>query len=64
MAKTTGTITVKRSRNGTTIRVTGQAANALFNAMVKSVSESTEKPIASVPEAVPPQKTISHPTNS
>lgn len=58
MAKTTGTgtVTVKRSRNGTTIRATGSAAQALFDAMVKSVSESTGWPIpgaATASEAAP-----------
>ena len=63
MAKTTGTVTVKRSRNGTTIRATGSAAQALFDAMVKSVSESTEKPVPAAPEAAPSLKSVSQPTN-
>jgi len=41
MAKTsTGTVTVKRSRNGTTIRATGSAAQALFDAMVRQAEQA------------------------
>ncbi|MDO5940607.1 hypothetical protein [Burkholderia cepacia] len=40
MGKTTGTVTVKRSRNGTTIRATGSAAQALFDALVKSAEQA------------------------
>jgi hypothetical protein len=40
MAKSTGTVTIKRSRNGTTIRATGSAAQALFDAMVKSAEQA------------------------
>lgn len=51
MAKTsTGTVTVKRSRNGTTIRATGSAAQALFDAMVKSVEQSAH-PLYGIPSA-------------
>ncbi len=62
MAKTTGTVTVKRSRNGTTIRATGSAAQALFDAMVKSVSESTGKPEPAAADATS-MKSVSQPTN-
>ncbi|ALS60700.1 hypothetical protein [Pandoraea norimbergensis] len=41
MSKTTGTVIVKRSRNGTTIRATGSAANVLFEAMVQQVAGAT-----------------------
>lgn len=41
MSKAIGTVTVKRSRNGTTIRATGTAANALFEAMVQQVAGAT-----------------------
>lgn len=61
MAKNTGTVTVKRSRNGTTIRATGSAAQALFDAMVKSVSESTEKPAPAATDATT-VKPVSQPT--
>ena len=61
MAKTTGTVTVKRSRNGTTIRATGSAAQALFDAMVKSVSESTGKPVSAATDAST-VKPVSQPT--
>ena len=47
MAKTTGTVTVKRSRNGTTIRATGAAAQALFDAIGKS-AEHTAAPLRTV----------------
>ncbi|ARU24894.1 hypothetical protein [Ralstonia pseudosolanacearum] len=40
MAKATGTVTVKRSRNGTTIRATGSAAQVLFDALVKQVEQA------------------------
>ena len=66
MAKNTGTVTVKRSRNGTTIRATGSAAQALFDAMVKSVSESTGWPVpgaATASEAATTAKHDSQPTN-
>ncbi|ARU23632.1 hypothetical protein RSSE_c3249 [Ralstonia solanacearum] len=43
MAKSTGTVTVKRSRNGTTIRATGSAAQALFDAMVKSAEQAANE---------------------
>lgn len=62
MGRTTGTVTVKRSRNGTTIRATGSAAQALFDAMVKSVSESTEKPVPAATDATS-AKPVSQPTN-
>ena len=62
MAKNTGTVTVKRSRNGTTIRATGSAAQALFDAMVKSVSESTGKPVPEATDATT-VKPVSQPTN-
>ena len=61
MAKNTGTVTVKRSRNGTTIRATGSAAQALFDAMVKSVSESTGKPVPAATDATT-VKPVSQPT--
>lgn len=63
MAKTTGTVTVKRSRNGTTIRATGSAAQALFDAMVKSVSESAGNPVPATTEAAPSLKSVSQSTN-
>ncbi|WP_197329551.1 hypothetical protein [Ralstonia syzygii] len=40
MAKSTGTVIVKRSRNGTTIRATGSAAQALFDAVVKQAEQA------------------------
>ena len=40
MSKTTGSITIKRSRNGTTIRATGSAAQALFYAMVRQAEQA------------------------
>lgn len=40
MGKTTGTVPVKRSRNGTTIRATGSAAQALFDALVKQAEQA------------------------
>ena len=54
-------VTVKRSRNGTTIRATGSAAQALFDAMVKSVSESTGKPAPAATDATT-VKPVSQPT--
>ena len=62
MAKTTGTVTVKRSRNGTTIRATGSAAQALFDAMVKSVSDSAGNPEPAAAYATS-LKPVSQPTN-
>ena len=62
MAKTTSTVTVKRSRNGTTIRATGSAAKALFDAMVKSVSDSAGKPEPAAADATS-LKPVSQPTN-
>lgn len=55
----TGTVTIKRSRHGTTIRATGSAAQALFDAMVKS-AEDAAHPLrelaATEPESQPAAK--------
>ena len=40
MGKTTSSVTVKRSRNGTTIRATGSAAQVLFDAMVRQAEQA------------------------
>jgi hypothetical protein len=63
MAKTTGTVTVKRSRNGTTIRATGAAAQALFDAMVRSAEQAAAplRNVAPAPAGDSPATTDSQP---
>lgn len=47
MSKPTGTVVIKRSRNGTTIRATGSAAQPLFDAMVRQAVQAAN-PLTSV----------------
>jgi hypothetical protein len=63
MAKTTGTVTVKRSRNGTTIRATGSAAQALFDAMCRSVERTVGMPEPPAPDAATSPNPVSQPTH-
>ena len=63
MAKTSGTVTVKRSRNGTTIRATGSAAQALVDAMCKSVEETAGKPEPAEANATAYMNPVSQTTN-
>jgi hypothetical protein len=62
MAKTsTGTVTVKRSRNGTTIRATGSAAQALFDAMVRQAEQAAaplQRVDAALGAAMPSQSEV------
>ena len=63
MSKATGSITIKRSRNGTTIRATGSAAQVLFDAMVRQAEQAVYplQCVNAVPgAALPPQSEVSN----
>lgn len=58
----TGSINIKRSRHGTTIRATGTAAQALFDAIVASTeaAASTQKPTDAAPAESTPPAALQH----